>query len=135
MQGLLGTAVIMCYYDVLVYTCGDYRWDRFRGRCPNEHRMGETCGVKMPYSTIPSAAKCKYCQKIDVKLRKRQFEVNRYVSLTGGGWFGECTDWAQNRWLADGGRLRASMELALQTIQELDQEIAHLQSQRQPFRR
>ena len=70
----------MCYYDVLLYTCGDYRWDKFRGRCPNEHRMGETCGTKMLYSTIPSAAKCKHCQKIDVKLRKRQFELNRYVS-------------------------------------------------------
>ena len=41
----------------------------------------------------------------------------------------------QNRWLADGGRLRASMELALQTIQDLDREIAHLHTQRQPFRR
>ncbi|KAF2157239.1 hypothetical protein K461DRAFT_289575 [Myriangium duriaei CBS 260.36] len=108
----------MCYYDVLVFTCGDYRWDKFRGRCPREHRMGETCGTKMLYSQIASAAKCKYCQKIDVKLRKRQFELNRY-----------------NRWVAEGSKLRASMELSLQTIAELDAEIQRLTAQRQPFRR
>lgn len=107
----------MCYYDVLVFTCGDYRWDKFRGRCPREHRMGETCGTKMLYSQIASASKCKFCQKIDVKLRKRQFELNRY-----------------NRWVQEGSKLRASMELSLQTIAELDAEIQRLTAQRQPFR-
>ncbi|KAH7240379.1 uncharacterized protein BKA55DRAFT_119558 [Fusarium redolens] len=45
----------MCFYDLVVWKCGYWRWGKFRERCHKEYRTGETCGnetcVRAPKST------------------------------------------------------------------------------------
>lgn len=103
----------MCYYDMKVYTCGDWKWDRFRAQCVREHRRGETCGLRMISAQIPQGTKCKICQQIEVKRRRRAAEYERLT-----------------RWVADGGKLNASIENARATIYQLDNEIASLEAAR-----
>jgi len=104
----------MCFFDQFRYLCGDWKWGHFRQHCNREYRMGETCGMKLIMTTIPVNEKCKVCEKIDVKMRRRQAEAERV-----------------NRWAAEGNKFRASIEKACELIQELDSEIYMLQIQRQ----
>lgn len=62
----------MCYYDQIVYTCGCWRWSRFRAQCNREHRRGETCGMKLPMDKDYSEDKCKLCEKYEIKGRRHQ---------------------------------------------------------------
>jgi len=89
--------------------------------------MGETCGMKLVDTTTPQPNKCKYCEKVDTKLRKREAECERIA-----------------RWQRE-GRNPTSIEKSLATIAALDKDIQQLyleisnrrqaiggQSQRQP---
>ena len=67
----------MCFFDQHRFSCGDYKWGHFRQHCNREHRTGETCGMKLIMSTIPVNTRCKLCEKIDTKRRRRQRELDR----------------------------------------------------------
>lgn len=99
----------MCFFDHHKFACGDWKWGHFRQHCAKEYRIGETCGMKLVYATVPVATKCKMCEKLDTKLRRRAAEVDRI-----------------NRWQRDGGKFRASIDKSMETIRNLDGEIREL---------
>lgn len=103
----------MCYYDMIVFACGDWRWDKFRARCNQEYRIGETCGRRLIGKSVLLQNKCKTCDKIDAKLRRRTAECERVA-----------------RWQREGSKFRASIEKSMETIRDLDGEIARLHAQR-----
>lgn len=103
----------MCFYDQYRFVCGDWKWGHFRQHCNKEYRIGETCGMKLVMSTVAVGQKCKLCEKIDTKLRRRQGEVERIT-----------------RWQREGGKFRASIEKALEAISYLDQEVQELYCER-----
>src|SRR5271154_6423222 len=102
----------MCYYDQFRMACGCYKWGNFRVHCNKEYRTGETCGMKLVNQTIPISAKCKMCEKIDVKERRIAGEHLRI-----------------SRWQQEGGRMRASMEKAMKAIRDLEAEVNQLKHQ------
>jgi len=73
--------------------------------------MGETCGMKLVDNTTMQPTKCKYCEKADTKLRKREAEAERVV-----------------RWQNE-GRNPASIEKSMATIKQLDAEISQIYSE------
>ena len=95
----------MCFYDCYKFECGDYKWGNFRQHCNKEYRMGETCGMRLVLDTIQRQSKCRLCDKIDTKMRKRQAEFDRI-----------------KRWQAQGTN-PASVEKSYQNIALIDQEI------------
>ncbi|KAL7941376.1 hypothetical protein V8C42DRAFT_334995 [Trichoderma barbatum] len=60
----------MCYFEQTRWSCGYWRWGHFRQQCNKEYRMGETCGLKLIYETIPDPDVCKLCHDIDKKVRR-----------------------------------------------------------------
>jgi hypothetical protein len=60
----------MCFYTQRVWSCGYWRWDKFREQCKDETRMGETCGLKLVYETVKISAPCGICDDIVKKQRK-----------------------------------------------------------------
>jgi hypothetical protein len=98
----------MCFYEQSRFTCGDWKWGNFREHCNREYRMGETCGMKLVYQTVNQNGKCKYCDKVDTKLRKRQTEVDRIA-----------------RWQRE-GRNPASIEKSKDIVHQLDSEIQQI---------
>lgn len=102
----------MCFYDQYQMVCGDYKWGHFRQHCSKEYRTGETCGMKLPMNTHRKSEKCKTCTKIEVKwgrIRKEQDRINRWIK-------------EEQR----GHQRKASIEASEQTIQQLEDEIAQL---------
>lgn len=75
--------------------------------------MGETCGMKLVMQTIPTGTKCKLCEKIDTKMRRRTAEVDRI-----------------GRWQREGVKFRASIDKAMEIIRCLDGEIYELGCER-----
>ncbi|KAM5528208.1 hypothetical protein FOXYSP1_19477 [Fusarium oxysporum f. sp. phaseoli] len=73
----------MCYYDQILWACGNWRWDRFREQCNKEHRIGETCGLKLVYGRQDQAAKCNLCTQISSKKRRIEKATRRLA------WLGE----------------------------------------------
>ncbi|KAF4625313.1 hypothetical protein G7Y89_g12854 [Cudoniella acicularis] len=72
----------MCFYDQYQMACNDFKWGHFRQHCSKEYRTGETCGMKLVMSTIPTREKCKLCTKIDTKegrVVKEQERIARWV--------------------------------------------------------
>ena len=70
--------------------------------------------MKLVMQTLQNSQKCKLCERIDTKARRRQAEVERI-----------------NRWRRDGNKFRASMERSYEIIQGLDAEIYELSCERQ----
>lgn len=103
----------MCYYEMHVFACRDWKWGNFRQHCQREYRTGETCGSKLVYQNIPNAEKCKTCQKIDTKERRRQQEQQKII-----------------RWQSEGSKYRASMEKAWQEMKNLESEINSLYAEK-----
>ncbi|KAH7113079.1 hypothetical protein EDB81DRAFT_826637 [Dactylonectria macrodidyma] len=54
---------MMCYFDQVVWACGNWKWGRFRQQCNKEYRIGETCGLKLVYGRQDEAKKCKVCDQ------------------------------------------------------------------------
>lgn len=96
----------MCFFDQHHFACGCWKWGRFRQHCAKEYRMGETCGMKLIMQTVPAGQKCKLCEKIDTKMRRRATEVKRI-----------------SRWQREGNKLCASIDISMETIRSLDVEI------------
>lgn len=62
----------MCYYEMYLWECNDWRWGNFKQHCEKEYRMGETCGIKMIYRTQNVPGCCKLCEEINRKKRKHE---------------------------------------------------------------
>lgn len=75
--------------------------------------MGETCGMKMIYQTLPLQDKCKLCQKIEAKQRRLAKHRDDY-----------------QRWASEPNRFRASMERALEEMKAIALEIQQLVSEK-----
>lgn len=71
--------------------------------------MGETCGMKLVFHTTHLPQKCKICDKVDCKQRKRAAEVDRI-----------------SRWQREGNRFHASIDKSMEAIANLDNEIRNL---------
>ncbi|KAL2116098.1 hypothetical protein VTJ04DRAFT_10353 [Mycothermus thermophilus] len=101
----------MCYYDQEKWDCGWWKWSRFRYQCSHEHRMGETCGLKLINETIFKTGKCKKCEDKDRKER-RLAKMNADI----------------DRWQREGGRW-ATIERTENERQQLINQINALQSE------
>jgi len=60
----------MCYFEQVRFTCGSWRWGPFREQCNKEYRTGETCGLKLVFSSRDESRDCKACIKIATKQRQ-----------------------------------------------------------------
>ncbi|KAJ5525397.1 hypothetical protein N7494_012047 [Penicillium frequentans] len=67
----------MCFYNQKRFSCGDWSWTSFAHRCNYEYRTGETCGMKLVNLTENEPTKCRICEKIETKFRRRSAEVDR----------------------------------------------------------
>lgn len=103
----------MCFFDQHRFDCGDWKWGHFRQHCDREHRIGETCGMKLIMTTVPVKQKCKLCEKIDTKIRRRAGEVERI-----------------NGWQREGDKFKATIEKSMDAIRSLDTEIYELSCER-----
>jgi hypothetical protein len=103
----------MCFFDQHRFACGDWKWGHFRQHCAKEYRIGETCGMKLIMQTVPVGTKCKLCEKIDTKQRRRAAEVDRI-----------------NRWQREGVKFRASIDKSMEAVKHLDREIYDLGCER-----
>lgn len=103
----------MCFFDQHRFACGDWKWGHFRQHCAKEYRIGETCGMKLINQTLPVGQKCKLCEKIDTKQRRRLAEVERI-----------------KRWEREGSKFRASIDKSIEMIRSLDYEIWELSCER-----
>ncbi|KAK4248241.1 hypothetical protein C7999DRAFT_40522 [Corynascus novoguineensis] len=95
----------MCYFDQQLWSCGWWKWGRFREQCPKEYRTGETCGLKLIYRTNTEGALCKNCDAIQKKQR-------RVAKMTED----------IKRWRCEGNR-RATIEKTEREIGELNHQI------------
>ena len=103
----------MCFFDQTLYRCGDYKWKAFRQQCPKENRTGETCGMKLIMTCIEDRSKrCKICDHIATKLRRRQKEIERI-----------------KRWKTERNR-KASIEASEDIIDQLNRDIYTLERER-----
>jgi len=69
--------------------------------------------MKLIMQTVPVGQKCKLCEKIDTKMRRRAAEVDRI-----------------NRWQREGNKFRASIDKSMEIIRGLDAEIYELGCER-----
>ncbi|KAI4145812.1 MAG: hypothetical protein L6R39_003693 [Caloplaca ligustica] len=102
----------MCFFDQHRFACGDWKWGHFRQHCNREYRTGETCGMKLIMQTVPVSQKCKLCDKIDTKQRRRSAEEDRIA-----------------RWKREGSKFRASIDRSYDLIKSLDREIYDLRNE------
>ena len=75
--------------------------------------MGETCGMKLVMQTETLGQKCRICDKIDTKQRRRAAEKDRI-----------------NRWKKEGGKFKASIERSEDIVDQLEREIRDLANDR-----
>ncbi|KAL7809554.1 hypothetical protein V8C26DRAFT_266912 [Trichoderma gracile] len=71
----------MCYFEQTRWSCGYWRWGHFKQQCNKEYRMGETCGLKLVYHTIPDPDVCRLChdrEKKERRLSKMVSDVERW---------------------------------------------------------
>ena len=104
----------MCFFDQHRFQCGDWKWGHFRQHCNREYRTGETCGMKLIMTTVPVSQKCKLCEKIDTKQRRRTAEVDRIL-----------------RWKREGGKFTASIDRSQEIVKTLEKEIVEMSYERQ----
>ncbi|PYH44137.1 uncharacterized protein BP01DRAFT_89396 [Aspergillus saccharolyticus JOP 1030-1] len=108
----------MCFYNQKKFSCGDWSWTNFAHRCNYEYRTGETCGMRLVNETFNEKGKCRLCDKIETKKRRRDAELDRLT-----------------RWKREGGTLVASMERCENLIMELETEIIQLKREKQDKQR
>lgn len=70
--------------------------------------------MKLIMVTVPVHQKCKLCDKLDTKQRRRSAEMDRI-----------------SRWQREGGTFRASIERSYDMVKALDKEIYDLRHERQ----
>jgi hypothetical protein len=101
---------VMCYFEQTRWTCGYWKWGNFRQQCTKEYRTGETCGLKLIYTTDLEPGQCRICDQIDKKdrrVRKMAADISR--------------------WRREGGRT-ATIEKTERDIGEIQMQIAGLQA-------
>lgn len=108
----------MCFYNQKRFACGDWSWTSFAHQCNYEYRTGETCGMRLVNMTEFEPTKCRLCEKIETKYRRRSAEIERL-----------------DRWKREGGTLVASMDRSRKLIMELEKEIRQLQNEREDRRK
>lgn len=69
--------------------------------------------MKLIMQTIPVATKCKLCEKLDTKLRRRAAEADK-----------------RSRWEKEGSKFKASISKSTEIIEALDKQIEGLKSER-----
>ena len=70
--------------------------------------------MKLIMQTVPVSQKCKLCEKIDTKQRRRAAEVDRIL-----------------RWRREGGKFSASIDRSSDIVKTLEREISDLGYERQ----
>ena len=70
--------------------------------------------MKLIMQTVPQREKCKLCDKLDVKQRRRSAEMDRI-----------------DRWQREGGKFKASIDRSYDMVKALDKEIYDLRRERQ----
>lgn len=70
--------------------------------------------MKLIMQTVPLGQKCKLCDKIDTKQRRRAAEIDRI-----------------SRWQREGNKFRASIDRSTDMVRSLDREIYDLSCERQ----
>ena len=60
----------MCFYDHIVFSCGDWKWGNFRKHCQKEYRIGEVCGMRLANNTFYEPEKCGICGNLEKKQRR-----------------------------------------------------------------
>lgn len=105
----------MCYYEQTAYACRDWKWGNMKERCPRQHRMGETCGVKLIHGEylIHSPDLCRTCRDKEIKERKLKKELQNI-----------------ERWRKEGRKFIASIEKAENEAERLEEQIRVLESNR-----
>lgn len=63
-----------------LWECGFWRWGQFRQQCNKQHRIGETCGLKLVYDTKREREVCKLCSDMEKKQR-RYDRMSRDIDL------------------------------------------------------
>jgi hypothetical protein len=109
----------MCFYERIDFLCGDHRWGTMRQQCPREYRTGESCrGVKLSHDDYINKVdkRCQVCEALEIKERKYHKE------------FSSLMRWREQQ--RCGVRRGASIEKALETLQELEREIVELNNKR-----
>ncbi|KAI3570696.1 hypothetical protein IWW34DRAFT_774240 [Fusarium oxysporum f. sp. albedinis] len=100
----------MCYFDRVVWACGNWRWDKFRQQCNKEYRIGETCGLKLVYERRDEEKKCKICDQVTKKENRIRRTTERMARLR---------EW----------KLLASLEKCEEEVDSLKNEILRLRQQ------
>ena len=103
----------MCFYDHVVFSCGDWKWGQFRKHCQKEYRIGETCGSRYVNNTMNDHNKCTTCLSLEKKYR-------RYAKAKAD----------YERWVHDSQR-QASAAKAAEECKEISNEIQKLNAERQ----
>jgi hypothetical protein len=103
----------MCFYDQQQFSCGDWRWGRFRQHCYKECQIGETCGKKLVMQVVDVGTQCNLCERSDTKMKKRTATVERIT----------C-------WQARGSKSDNSIGMKTEYIKPLDGEIYELGRER-----
>ena len=70
--------------------------------------------MKLIMQTVPVNQKCKICEKIDTKQRRRAAEVERIL-----------------RWKREGGKYTASIDRSAEIVKSLEKEITDLTYEKQ----
>jgi hypothetical protein len=108
---------IMCFYSVIDYTCGDWKWGNMRERCPKQHRMGEHCdSIRLPHheTSVRMDQPCSTCKALAVK--HRRLDKSR-----------ETLQWRKRNGPKD---FQHSIAKAQQEIEDLLDDIAELEARR-----
>jgi hypothetical protein len=100
----------MCYFDQVVWACGNWRWGKFREQCNKEYRIGETCGLKLVYGRQDEAKDCKICDQVMKKENRIRRTTERMARL--------------HEW-----KLLASLERCEEEVASLKGEILRLREQ------
>ncbi|KAJ4327425.1 hypothetical protein N0V84_002197 [Fusarium piperis] len=71
----------MCFFYQSVWTCGYWKWAGFHQRCHKEHRVGETCGLKLVSQCNYKPTPCNICQRIKAKVHRIEQFTGRMERL------------------------------------------------------
>ncbi|KAH7201412.1 hypothetical protein DER44DRAFT_669690 [Fusarium oxysporum] len=71
----------MCFYDLVVWKCGYWRWGKFRERCHKEYRTGETCGMRLVFERRNQQTTCNLCNQITKKNNTIERTAERMARL------------------------------------------------------
>src|SRR5689334_9579724 len=98
----------MCYFEQTRFACGSWKWGEFRVQCTKEYRTGETCGLKLVFSTNHVSTDCMAC----ISIAKKQRRIKKMTA-------------DMERWQREGNR-PATLEMTKSEVAELQISISLL---------